>query len=237
VEGRPTVVLVPGLLCDDWIWKPQKAALSRVARVVVADVSDRSSITDMAEAVLAKVSGRIALAGHSLGGRIAIEAVRLAPDRVERLALLDTGVGPVRPEEEPSRMALVRTGREKGMAAVAEAWLPPMVAEGNRSNRSLMRGLEQMIRRSRPYRLERQERALLTRPDAEEGLAQIRCPTLVLVGREDSWSPVAQHEDIAARIPVSTLVVIEGAGHMATVERPAAVSAAMLDWLGMRVGG
>jgi pimeloyl-ACP methyl ester carboxylesterase len=236
VNGRHTVILVPGLLCDAWIWRTQAAALSRVANVIVADVSDRPTITDMAESALATASGRIALAGHSLGGRIALEAARLAPDRIERLALLDTGVGPRHSDEEGKRMALVRIGHEQGMDAVADAWLPPMIAEANRSNGSLMRGLRQMIRRSNPDRLERQQRALLNRPDALEGLPHIRCPTLVLAGRDDAWSPVAQHEDIAARIPVSTLTIIEGAGHMATAERPAAVSAAMLDWLGMRVG-
>ncbi len=237
MDGKHTVVLVPGLLCDRWVWRPQAAALGRAAEVVVADASDRASITDMAEAVLAAAPGKIALAGHSLGGRVALEAVRLAPDRIERLALLDTGVGPVAPAEEASRTALVRKGYEDGMDAVADAWLPPMVAEVNRSNATLMRGLRQMIRRATPQSLERQQRALLARPDAEEILPAIRCPTLVLVGREDAWSPVAQHEELAARIPVSTLVVVEAAGHMSTVEQPAAVSAAMLDWLGMRVGG
>jgi pimeloyl-ACP methyl ester carboxylesterase len=208
-----------------------------MAQVVVADVSDRTSITDMAEAALSLLPGKIALAGHSLGGRIALEAVRLAPDRIERLALLDTGVGPVRPEEEPSRLKFVKLAHEQGMEAVADAWLPPMVHEPNRQNAELMNGCRQMIRRSSPQRFERQQRALLGRPDAEAVLPGIRCPTLVATGRYDSWSPVTQHESIAARIPVSKLVIVEDAGHMAPVERPAAVTEAMRGWLAMRVGG
>lgn len=237
MQGKPRVVLIPGLLCDRWVWAPQVAALGKVAEVTVADVSDRSSITDMAEAALSRVPGRIALAGHSLGGRIALEAVRLAPDRIERLALLDTGVGPTKPEEEPSRMKLVRIAHEQGMDAVADAWLPPMVWDKNHADKDLMRGLRGMIRRSSPERFERQQRALLSRPDALGVLADIVCPTLVLTGRHDSWAPVAQHEDIAARISVSKLDIVEEAGHMTTVERPSAVTEALLGWLAMRVGG
>lgn len=237
MQGKPRVVLIPGLLCDRWVWGPQVAALGRIAAVTVADVSDHASITDMAEAALARVPGRIALGGHSLGGRIALEAVRLAPDRIERLALLDTGVGPTRPEEEPGRMTLVRLAYEQGMDAVADAWLPPMVWEKNHADQALMRGLRGMIRRSSPERFERQQRALLNRPDARAVLGDIVCPTLVVTGRHDSWAPVAQHEDIAARIPVSRLEIVEDAGHMSTVERPGAINAALLGWLGMRVGG
>jgi pimeloyl-ACP methyl ester carboxylesterase len=237
VHGRPRVVLVPGLLCDRWLWRAQIAALSRVADVVVADGSRCSSITDMAEAALAAAPGKIALAGHSLGARIVLEAIRLAPDRIERLALLDVGVGPVRPEEEPARMGLVHIAHERGMDAVADAWLPPMVHEPNRADETLMRGLRQMIRRATPASFERQQRALLNRPDAESVLAEIRCPTLVALGRHDAWSTLGKHQKLAGRIPVAKLVVIEDAGHMAPAERPAAVSAALLDWLGMRVGG
>ncbi len=235
--GRPRVVLVPGLLCDPWIWRAQQSSLARIADVIVADVSDFASITDMAEAVMKRAPGKIALVGHSLGGRIALEAIRLAPDRIERLALLDCGVGPVKKEEEPSRMKLVKIAHEQGMDAVADAWLPPMVFEGNRQNVELMTGFRQMIRRSTPKRFERQQRALLNRPDAEEILPEIRCPTLVLTGRHDSWAPVSQHEVIAARIPMSKLVIVEDAGHMAPAEKPAAVTASLRDWLGMRVGG
>jgi pimeloyl-ACP methyl ester carboxylesterase len=236
--GRPSVVFVPGLLCDRWIWRAQVASLGRVAEVVVAESSGYASITDMAEAALAAApGGAIALAGHSLGARVAIEAARLAPDRIERLALLDVGVGPVKPEEEPSRMGLVRLAREQGMDAVADAWLPPMVHEPNRADATLMRGFRQMIRRATPESFERQQRALLNRPDALGVLADIRCPTLVAGGRHDAWSPVAAHEQVAAKIPMAKLVVIEDAGHMAPAERPSAVSAALHDWLGMRVGG
>jgi pimeloyl-ACP methyl ester carboxylesterase len=224
-------------LCDQWIWRAQIAALSRVAEVAVADGSRFSSITDMAEAALAAAPGKIALAGHSLGARIALEAVRLAPDRIERLALLDVGVGPVRPEEEPSRMELVRLAHEQGMDAVADSWLPPMVHAPNLADATLMRGLRQMIRRATPDSFERQQRALLNRPDAEAGLAEIRCPTLVLLGRHDAWSSLAQHQALTSRIAAARLVVIDDAGHMAPAEQPGAVSAALLDWLGMRVGG
>jgi pimeloyl-ACP methyl ester carboxylesterase len=112
-----------------------------------------------------------------------------------------------------------------------------MVHEPNRADAALMRGLRAMIRRSSPQRFERQQRALLTRPDAASVVSEIVCPTLVLTGRHDAWSPPAQHEAIAARIPASRLEIVEGAGHMSTVERPGAVNGALVAWLGMRVGG
>ena len=231
MSARRTLVLVPGLLCDETVWRPQVDALSDIADVAVPVLSDRSSITEMAEGVLDAVDGAFALAGHSLGGRIALEAVRLAPERIERLALLDTGVGARKPTEEASRMALVALGHEKGMAAVADAWLPPMVHEPLRADPVLMGALRGMVERATPESFERQQRALLERPDALGVLPTIECPTLVLVGREDAWSPVAQHEALAANIKGARLVVVEGAGHMSTVEQPAAVSEALRAWL------
>ena len=128
-------------------------------------------------------------------------------------------------------MALVRLGHERGMDAVCDAWLPPMVHAPNRADAALMDAMRAMVRRASPESFERQQRALLTRPDAEAVLPGVRCPTLVLVGAEDSWAPVAQHEALAAAIPDARLVVVEDAGHMAPVERPEAVSAAMRAWL------
>lgn len=230
------VILVPGLLCDASVWDHQVAALSPCADVVVADVSVHDSITAMARAALALRDGPVAVAGHSMGGRAALEMVRLAPDRVVRLALLDTGTHPRRAGEEVTRQVLVDLALGEGMGALAERWLPPMVHEARVDDLSLMGPLKTMVMRATPESHARQIRALLDRPDAESLLPSIRCPTLVLVGRQDRWSPLAQHEAIAARIPGAELVVIEESGHMTPVERPAAVSRALLRWLGETTG-
>src|SRR5215468_7474810 len=135
---KPTLVLLPGLLCDETVWAHQVAALSPIADVRVADFRGFDSITAMAQAVLAQAPQRFALAGHSMGARVALEVVRLAPARVERLALLDTGTHPLRPDETEKRQVLVDLAIREGMAALAARWLPPMVHPDRLADEALM---------------------------------------------------------------------------------------------------
>jgi protocatechuate 4,5-dioxygenase alpha subunit len=157
--------------------------------------------------------------------------VRLAPDRIVGLALLDTGAHPRRDGEEATRQALVDLAWRDGMAALADRWLPPMVHEARAADPALLDPLRAMVVRATPAQHERQIRALLDRPDARPQLSSIACPTLVAVGRQDRWSPLAQHEEIAAAIPGARLVVIEDSGHMSPVEQPEQVTAALRAWL------
>jgi pimeloyl-ACP methyl ester carboxylesterase len=117
------------------------------------------------------------------------------------------------------------------MRALADAWLPPMVHPGRRAEPALMDPLIAMVERRSPATFRNQVNAMLQRPDATPVLAQIRCPTLVLCGREDGWSPLAQHEAIAAQIGGSVLAVIEQCGHMSPFERPAEVTDVLRRWL------
>jgi pimeloyl-ACP methyl ester carboxylesterase len=200
--------------------------------VAVADFSQLASLEDMARSALALRDGKLVVIGHSMGARAALEMVRLAPDRIERLALLDTGTHPRREGEEAARQVLVDLACREGMAALADRWLPPMVDEARSADPALMEPLRAMVMRATPEQHERQIRALLGRPDARPLLPAIACPTLVMVGRQDRWSPLAQHEEIAALIPGGELVVIENSGHMSPVEQPEAVTRALLRWLG-----
>jgi pimeloyl-ACP methyl ester carboxylesterase len=118
-----------------------------------------------------------------------------------------------------------------GMAALAARWLPPMVHPDRVADEALMQPLRAMVLRMTPAIHARQIKALLTRPDAEAVLPTIRCPVLVGVGRQDAWSPLSQHEAIVAAVPQAKLVVFENSGHMAPIEAPAAVTAALRDWL------
>ncbi|MBL8549313.1 MAG: alpha/beta fold hydrolase [Hyphomonadaceae bacterium] len=219
------LVLIPGLLCDEYMWSPQAEALSAARDVFILDLSEHESIPAMARAALHEAPARFALAGHSFGGRIAMEICAQAPGRITHLALLDTAAHPTAPHEYEARRALVTLAREHGMRALVEPWLMPMLHESRRREDALVRPLIAMLERSTPERFSRQQEALLARPDARPGLATIACPTLVACGREDAWSPVAQHEDMAAVIPGATLAVIEVCGHMSTVERPAEITA------------
>lgn len=231
MTAKPTLFLLPGLLCDETVWAHQVAALAPLAEIRVADFRGFDSLTEMARAVLATAPARFALAGHSMAARAALEIVRLAPERVERLALLDTGTHPLRPGEAEKRQVLVDLANREGMAALAARWLPPMVHPDRVADEALMQPLRAMVLRMTPAIHARQIKALLTRPDAEAVLPTIRCPVLVGVGRQDAWSPLSQHEAIVAAVPQAKLVVFENSGHMTYVEEEPTYVAAVRDFL------
>jgi pimeloyl-ACP methyl ester carboxylesterase len=228
-----TVVFLPGLLCDGSIFVAQRAALEPYLDVAVADFSEHASLEGMARGALALRDGPLAVIGHSMGARVAFEMIRLAPDRVARLCLMDTGAHSRRAGEELQRQALVDLAYEQGMAALADRWLPPMVHEDRIREQALMEPLRAMVMRASPEQHKRQIRALLARPDARPLLPTITCPTLVMVGRQDRWSPVSQNEEVAGSIPGAEFLVIEGSGHMLPAEQPDEVSRALLQWLGL----
>ncbi len=228
---RQTLFLLPGLLCDHSVWTAQAADLAAVADIRIADFWGCDSIGAMAARVLADAPPRFAVAGHSMGARVALEVVRQAPDAVVRLALLDTGIHPARPGEAEQRQALIDLAHREGMAALAARWLPPMVHPDRARDAALMAPLTEMVCRATPRIFAGQQRALLERPDTAPALAAVRCPVLVACGRQDQWSPLAQHETIVAALPGATLAVIEDSGHMAPVEQPGPVTGLLRAWL------
>lgn len=234
-----TVVLLPGLLCDHAVWSGQQQVLSQEWPCHVADYGAADSIEAMADAVLAALpSGPIAVAGHSMGGRVALELARRMPQRLERIALLDTGMDPLAPgeageRERAGRMDLVQKARAEGMRAMGRQWARGMV-HPSRLELPLFEAILEMIGRKTPDLFEAQQRALLARPDARPVLRALACPTLLLCGRDDAWSPPARHEQMHQALPGSRLLVVEHSGHMAPMEQPQAVSQALLDWLRQR---
>jgi pimeloyl-ACP methyl ester carboxylesterase len=234
---RETVVFLPGLLCDRAVWEPQLAALPGRCEGLVADYGAADSLTAMALAALASAPPRFALVGHSMGGRVALEVLRSAPERVMRIALLDTGyqarpAGEAGEAEAAKRYGLLESARSHGMRVMGRDWIQGMVHPRRLQDRALIETLLAMIGRKTPEIFAAQIRALLDRPSAEAVLRAIRCPALVLCGREDGWSPLARHEEMAGMIAGARLAVIEDSGHMVTVERPEAVAAALAGWLG-----
>jgi pimeloyl-ACP methyl ester carboxylesterase len=161
---------------------------------------------------------------------VALEVYRLAPERVRRLALSSTGVHPVGETEPAKRAALKAIGHDNGFEALVDAWLPPMVAESNR-DKPIYDAMRAMCLDQSQALFDTQIGALLGRREVESLLPRIACPTLVITGQLDAWSPPAQHRAIAAAIPDSTLVIVEGAGHMLPLEAPEAVNKAIADWL------
>lgn len=228
------LLLLPGLLCDAAVWAPQAAALGRPCTVV--DYGAARSLAAMAEAALAAApAGPLAVAGHSMGGRVAFELLRRAPERIERLALLDTGchalpAGEAGESERAGRLALLDLARRHGMRTMARQWALGMV-HASRVDTPVFEAVLDMLARRTPAIFEAQIGALLARPDATRLLPTVAVPTLLLTGAQDAWSPPSQHRAMSEAIPGSRLVVVPDCGHMSTMEAPDPVNAALADWL------
>jgi pimeloyl-ACP methyl ester carboxylesterase len=230
------LILVPGLVCDDAVWEHQARELQTLATITIADHGTMDSFPAMADAILQRAPERFAIAGHSMGGRVVFQLFRRAPERITGIALLDTAYGP-RPDgiegeqEAQQRYRLLEKARTEGMRAMGMEWVQRMVHPERLSDTLLIDAILDMIARKTPDVFAAQIKALLSRIDSTALLSQIPCPVLVLCGRQDAWSVLAQHEIMASMIPDSRLVVIEDCGHMSTMERPAEVTAAMREWL------
>jgi len=226
--------LLPGLLCDAAVWAPPLALLGRTGTSV--DYGRARSLTEMAQIALAAAPpGRLAVAGHSMGGRVAFEVLRLAPERVERLALMDTGCHPLATgeagaAERRGRHLLLALARREGMRAMARQWARGMV-HPSRLDGPVFDAVLDMFERRDADTFEAQIEALLARPDATPQLAGIACPTLLLAGADDAWSPPAQHRAMQQAVRGAELVVVPECGHMSTMEAPQAVADALAAWL------
>ncbi len=200
------------------------------------DWGSLGSIESMAEEVLRVAPQRFALAGHSMGGRVAFQVYRMAPHRVERIALLNTGAD-ARPEgqagaqEEHQRRALLELARAQGMRAMTRQWLTGMIPPYRMTDLELVSAIIGMFASNTPDLFEVQMHALLARPNAVPVLKTITCPALVLTGQDDVWSTPLRHIEMAAAIPGSQLVLVPQCGHMSTMECPSEVTAALRAWL------
>ncbi|MDB5571198.1 MAG: hydrolase [Hyphomicrobiales bacterium] len=231
MSARPVLFLLPGLLCDETVFAPQVEALSGAYDVRVADFQGFSTMKDMAQHVLDRAPARFSVAGFSMGGRVALQIMAMAPERIERFCVFDTGTGPLAPGEPAKRQEIIDLAWREGMEGLAASWLPPMVHPRRRTDEAFMAPLRAMVLRATPSIHEGQIRALVNRADARPVLPTIRCPTLIACGREDEWSPPAQHEAMAAAIPGAKLVVIEDSGHFLPLEQPEAFTQALRDWM------
>jgi len=224
-----TLVLIPGLLSDERVWQPLEGALPGV-EIHRADVTKDDTIEAMAFRALSAFEGYCTVVGHSMGGRVAMEVARQAPQRVAKLVLSNTGDHPVRPGEKENRQARVDQGHAD-FPAMIEDWLPPMVAASRHNDVGLISNLTEMAHSIGPIVHERQIRALVNRPDASAYLPDLACPILLIAGTEDVWSPVAQHLDMQTRARNATLRVVENGGHFLPVERAGKTTRLIVEWL------
>ncbi len=225
------LVLLPGLLTDERLWANQRAALAEAADIRVADLTRDDSMAGMAARLLADAPPRFALAGLSMGGYVALEVLRRAPERVAGLALLDTTARPDTPEQSARRTEALALARSGAFARIMPALLPLLVHPDHLKDPAIGGLAREMAAAIGPDAFIRQQTAIMARPDSRPGLPAIACPTLVLVGRQDQITPPDRAEEMAEAIPGARLAVIEECGHLSALEQPAAVGAALAGWL------
>ncbi|NNL34823.1 MAG: alpha/beta fold hydrolase [Silicimonas sp.] len=225
-----SLVLLPGMMCDARLWGPQMGAFGRRA-VLHAPLTEHDTVEALADAVLAAAPPRFALAGLSMGGIVAMEVVRRAADRVERLALLDTNPRAELPEIRVAREPQIEAVKAGGLREVMRDELKPNYLVESPEKPAILHVCMNMAMALGPEVFVRQSRALALRPDQTETLASWRGPTLILVGAEDRLCPRDRHELMHALIPGSTLVIVDDAGHLPTLEQPERTTAALIRWL------
>jgi pimeloyl-ACP methyl ester carboxylesterase len=226
----PTV-LIPGLACTAEMFTAQTVALWPYGPVTVASTLEGDSIAAMAAAILRDTPARFALGGISMGGYIAMEILRQAPDRVIKLALLNTSARADTPEQIEARHLLMERVRNGELEAVLAQVTPNLLHPNHRGRQDLIDIQIRMGRNVGSDGFIRQEAAITKRIDSRPHLAEIRAPTLVLVGDRDPLTPPDRAQEIASAIPGADLVVIPDCGHASTLEQPEAVSAALVEWL------
>ena len=230
--GQAPLVLVPGLLCDRALWQHQAVHLSDIAEIKVADVTGHDSMAAMAEAVLSQAPpGKFALAGLSMGGYVSLEIMRRAPERVFRLALLDTSARKDTEEQRQRRLAFISQCEQGDFKGVTNRLLPFLIHPDRLGDKALVEEIMAMSQRVGRDAYLREQKAIMSRPDSRPRLGEIRVPTLVLVGRQDALTPFEVHQELASRISRAKFVAIEDCGHMSPMERPEAVTAVMRYWL------
>jgi len=230
------VYALPGLLDDERLWQHQAAAISSLHPFFTADLTGHDSIASLASTALARAPAeRFALAGLSMGGYVALEILRQAPERVIGLALLDTNDRPDSPQAIELRNSLIALSKTD-FKAVIDSLIPRLVHPSRLGDKSVVDVITKMSQSVGPDAFVRQQTAIMNRIDSRPFLHAIRCPTLVLCGREDALTPLELHQEMAAAIPHSSLVVIEHCGHMSALEQPQQVTAALQAWLSTATG-
>ncbi|GAB2184303.1 alpha/beta fold hydrolase [Roseibium sp. LAB1] len=225
------LVLLPGMMCDARLYVPQIAALSGRVPIHLAPITERASVEELAADVLDTAPPRFALAGLSMGGIVAMEVLRQSPDRIDRLALLDTNPRAELDEVKARREPQIDKVLSGGLREVMRDELKPNYLANGPSRQFVLDLCMAMALELGPQVFERQSRALQSRPDQQDTLKRVTCPTLVLMGAEDRLCPIDRHELMHQLIESSTLQIIDGAGHLPTLEQPDAVNAALKTWL------
>lgn len=224
-------VFIPGLLCTGALYAPQLKVFHGRLDIAIGDHQHHDRVAAIAEHILSSAPERFVLAGLSMGGYIAMEIMRQAPERVAALVLLDTSARADEPDKTEFRRELIKISAEHGLDPVMDRLLPVFLAEESQADEALVATVRKMADDTGPNTFARQQEALMARSDSRPSLAEIRCPTLVIVGDKDVLTPPDLAREIADAIPDAELSVIENCGHLSTLEQPEAVNRAMETFL------
>lgn len=228
---RPAVVLVSGQLLTAACWAPQIAALSPDYDIRIADHGRDDSIGAMAARLLAEMPERFDLVAHAMGGFVAFEVLRRAPQRVRSLALLSTLAPADQPAQTERRQGYIRLVEAGRFDAVVEERVPILLHPARREDEGLLAVVRRMAQDTGAERFLGQQRAIMARADSRPSLPAIACPTLLIWGRQDGIATEAHQTEMLAAVPDCRLTVIEDCGHLVTLEKPATVNALLADWL------
>ncbi|WP_316175665.1 MULTISPECIES: alpha/beta hydrolase [unclassified Bradyrhizobium] len=225
------LVLVPGLISSPRIYAPVIPALWRLGPVMVANHIRDDSMAAIARRILAEAPPRFALAGHSMGGYIALEIMRQAPERVGRLALINTQARPDTPEASARRRTMITRAKEGDYHGVVDELFSGFVHPSRQDDPRLRQLVHDMAEEVGVIGFIRQLTAIMSRPDSRPTLTAIRCPTLVLTGDTDNTIPNSLSKEMAVGIDGSWLVVLENCGHLPQPEQPEETAQALMEWL------
>jgi len=224
-------IFIPGLLCSGDLFGPQREGLSDLLEMAIGDHRRHATLGETAQDILSGAPERFVLAGLSMGGYISFEIMRRAGERVQALVLMDTTARPDTPEQSRFRRELIATARSEGLEPVIDMLLPKFLAPENARKPEVAGLVRRMARETGVEAFCRQQEMIMARPDARAALGEIACPTLVIVGAQDALTPPELAEEIAGHIAGARLEVIPDAGHLATIENPAGVTAAIRSFL------
>jgi pimeloyl-ACP methyl ester carboxylesterase len=229
-EALP-ILLVPGLNCSPRLYAAQMPALWAFGPVTVADHRRDETMEAIAGRILRDAPARFALAGLSMGGYVAMAIQRAAPERVAKLALLDTGPRADMPQQIENRKRQIDIAANGRFAEIPGLQWPMLVHKNRQHDEALKAVVVQMAEETGADAFVRQQRAIMARPDSRPGLSRIACPTLILVGDGDQLTPPELSEEMNALIPGSRLVKVPDCGHLSTLERPDVVTRALVNWM------
>ena len=225
------LVMVPGLLCDGALWAHQAQYLADITQCHVADVATEETVETMAATVLAGAPNQFALAGLSMGGYVCHAIMRQAPERVLKLALLDTSARGDTPEQSERRRQLISMSEFGKFRGVTDRLLPLLIAPNRLGDEDLTAQIKAMAERVGAEAFYRHQNAIMARPDSRDQLADYDLPTLIACGRDDALTPIDLHEEMAAAIPAARLTIVEQCGHLSTMEQPQVITALLRQWL------